>query len=464
MQKLLIQHILSPLCRAMGRFSEKKKDALFLLGGTGIVILTFLRYMEAVDYRYLYHFTGCCFCLGLMILASLGEEVKPVSFRKSLSIPMVTLGILLLISGIVNNVNYLPEAALLLAAYPVVYICWSNSDHARIFRLLIRVCKMTVILFAAASWLLAPIGRDKYPGIFTNTNNAAYYLTVVCAALLLDILYGERSKKQLTGDILLLGLTGALNYYTNSRTGVLGVCLALIFGLTMYLLRHSRRENLACLGRLAAGALACVIFVFGLVYVYQLRQWLPLPYFDGEDDRGFYTATRQELLDEHYPDWEEEMGDRLFFDASGFFNVSEKKTSSSGKNLDTYSTGRISIWLAYAEDLNLTGHESVPPKFIEGYNKEFESTHMTCLQIAYESGIPAGLVFLLLNIATGILTLWYAWKHGKEIYAAGPLMFTVIYGVLSMLGSCNVSFGYLSTLFYYLVQFPIIPSLPEETP
>ena len=99
--------------------------------------------------------------------------------------------------------------------------------------------------------------------------------------------------------------------------------------------------------------------------------------------------------------------------------------------------------------------------FYVNYNKEFESTHMTCLQIAYESGIPAGILFLLLNIFSGIHTLSYAWKRGKEPYALAPLMFTVTFGVLSMLGSCVASFGYLATFFYYISQYPIMARLPE---
>lgn len=452
MQTLLIPYILAPLCAYFAHLSEKRKDRIFVLGGTLIVMLTFLRHSEAVDYRYLYHFTGCCFGLGLMILGSLGESIRPVKFRKAFTAIWFTFGLLQLRSGIFNSSNYLPEAVLLLIAYPVLFICWNNADRQRLYRLLGRVLRISLYVFAAASWLLSPIGTDKYPGIFTNTNNAAYFLCLCAISALLGLMY-EQDRKDLWKHILSLALAAALNYYTNSRTGTLGILFALVFGLGIFLLRHDRRENLACLTRLAAGGLAILVAMFSLVYVYQLRQYLPMPYFDG-DEKGVYYATREELLEE------EEEED--FFGLSGFQDVSQKKNNASGKDLDAYSTGRVSIWLAYAKDLNLTGHEGVPPKYIPGYDKEFESTHMTCLQIAYESGIPTGVVFLLLNLASAVGTIWYAWHHGKERYASAPLMFTVVFGVLSMLGSCGASFGYLTTFLYYLSQYSIIAYLPEE--
>ena len=449
MQTLLISYILDPLCQKMSRFSQKGKDRLFLLGGLTIVLLTFLRHSEAVHYRYLYHFIGCIFGLGLMILGSLGREVKPVRFRKLFTAVWFTFGTLQLLSGLRNNSNYLSEAALFLVAYPLVFICWNQAERKRLFRLLIRILRISLAVFAAASWLLSPIGLTQYPGIFTNTNNASYFLCLCVIASLLGLIYGE----ELCKNLLCLGLASGLNFYTNSRTGTFAIVFALALGLIFFLLRHNFRENCKCLGRLAAGFVAVLVFAQGLVYVYQLRHFVSLPYFDG-DEKGIYTASRQELVPEN---------PEKLFGISHFIHYSNTKIDSTGKNLDAYSTGRVSIWLAYAQDLNWTGHETVPPKYIPAYDKEFETTHMTCLQIAYESGIPTGAVFLLLNVLSGFATMGYAWNRGREDYAAGPLMFTVVFGVLSMLGSCGASFGYLTTFLYYLCQSFVIAELPEET-
>jgi hypothetical protein len=87
---------------------------------------------------------------------------------------------------------------------------------------------------------------------------------------------------------------------------------------------------------------------------------------------------------------------------------------------------------------------------------------MTILQVGYESGLPAGILYLLLNLASGIYTIIFAWKNRKEKYALMPLMITVTFGALSMLGSCRVAFWHWTTFMYYLVLFPIMAAVPEK--
>ena len=72
--------------------------------------------------------------------------------------------------------------------------------------------------------------------------------------------------------------------------------------------------------------------------------------------------------------------------------------------------------------------------------------------------VMIGIFYFLLNIGSGLAAIWFAWRNRGEKFALMPLMITLGFGVLSMLGSCNVSFWYMTTLYYYLVQFPIIAS------
>ncbi len=463
MQTLLIQKLLNPLCSLMGRFSEKGKDRLFFTGGILILLQMYLRLTNAVQYRYAIHFVSCCICLGLMILASLGHQVRPVKFRKSISILWFSAAILRILSGIRYNADYLPEGALLLVGYPVLFICWSNADHARIFRLLGKLCRIAILLYAGFSWLLVPIGWNKYAGIFANANSAGNILAAANIGILLDLLYTKKRGRHLLSDHLLLGLSIALEFYTNSRSGFWGLIFALTLGLGLYLLTHDKQEIKACLIRVAAGILVCLVLSCTLVYPYQLRQWLPLPYLDRENGI-FYTATREELMQELSPQWETYMEGRTFFDISGFLYTADLKNNTAGKDLNAFSTGRVEIWTKYAKNLNWTGHQDVPPVTIGKNQKEIKTTHMTALQFGYESGIPMGLCYLAMNITTGIWGIYYGWKHRKTPYALGPLMYTCVFGVLSMLESCGGSFGHLATLLYYLSLFPIMAQLPEENP
>ena len=468
-----------PLNRLMNRLPWKYRDLIFLLGGIGIVGHTFLNNMLLVRYRFLYFFAISCVFMGMMILGGMGTEIKPVRFHKFLSICWFGVGLLMLLSGIRNNMDYLPEAVLILAAYPVLFICWSNGDRVRIFRLLATLCRISGWMFAIASFLLAQIVPVRYAGIFFNTNATAYFLAVAFAGTVLHILYTPLSWK-MAPDFLLTGILTALNYYTNSRTGTLGMICACAVGLGLYALTHSWKQTAKCLPKLAACAVAMSICASGLAYVFQLRIYLPLPYLDLTTGTFYYMAPPQK---EEKPDQpttipgesegtgegtgESEPGTSdsttpTFFDTHEFDDMNELKTGFGDKTLDQYSTGRLSIWKAYASNLNLSGHASTNIVYVDLLYRDIRSTHMTILQVAYESGILAGILYLLFNLGTGVLSILYALKHPKEPYAVMPVTFTVVFAILSLLGSCAVSFWYMATFYYYVVQFPIFSRLQEE--
>lgn len=457
-QKVLIQYILSPLGAVMDKFSEKVRQFLFMLGGLGVVMHTFAHNMSLPKYRYFVFYAIDCVFLGLMILSMLRKDMKPVKFRWPLMICWIAVGVLMLLSGLKNNTNYLAEALLFLVVYPVLFICFNNSDRGIIFRNLIRILKTSVVFYVLCSFTFAPILQDSYPGIFNNTNGAAYYLAACLAFQTAELLYEERFGWKMAGDILLTAMTAALLYYTNSRTGVLAVIVALAGGTGIYLLTHGWKRNVKCLLLLAVTLVLTWGAISNLVYVFQLRSEIDFPYYYNALAGEFYStkATNDTNNTEQKPNQPNAANKNDRFDASGFNDRMQYKGTTENKTMDQYSTGRISIWLAYAKDLNWTGHAETPTVYIDWLYKNISSTHMTILQIAYESGILAGIFYFLLNIGSGFVAIWFAWKNRNERYAALPLMVTLAFGVMSMLGSSGVSLWYLETFCYYIVSFPIV--------
>ena len=238
MQPFLIRTILQPVCQRMGRLSEKKKDRLFLSGGALLLLQMYLRLTDALEYRYAIHFVSCCFCLGLMFLGGMGAEIRPVKFKKSISILWFSAAILRILSGLFHNAAYLSEGLLLLAVYPIGFLCWAMADRERIFRLLGQLCRIAIVLYTLLSWLLSPMGWSKYPGLFDNTNSAACTLAAATVGIVLELLYNRHDRRQLLWDFILLGLATALNYYTNSRSGFWGLFFALILAILRTLIDH----------------------------------------------------------------------------------------------------------------------------------------------------------------------------------------------------------------------------------
>ena len=162
-QKALISVLLAPLSRLVGKLPQKARDAMFISGGIGLAFHFILYISRQVPYRFLYFFAISCVFLGLMILGSLGGELKPVRFNRLLLFPMLATGLIMAFSGVINNSDYLPDALLLLVAFPILYICWANADKERIFGHLLTVNKISLIIFVVLSFLFIQITPENTP-------------------------------------------------------------------------------------------------------------------------------------------------------------------------------------------------------------------------------------------------------------------------------------------------------------
>ena len=491
-QQLLIRLLLEPLSRITGGLRDKTKDNLFLLFGTGIVLYAFLYHMQVIQWRYLYSFAMCCVLLGLMILVTLPKKLEPVKFRPFFSVCWFGVGGLMLLSALRNNFNYLPESLLFLVAYPIIYISWGNGDTIHRFRTLLKLAKITCVIFFVLSFLFIKITTRRYGGIFYNVNNCGSYLALASACILLELLYEPESTKRNVFNILLYGMCYGMVTLTNSRSGKLALLAAAFVGVVMYLLSNDRKNKKKVFLNLAGCFLASMVMVSCLLYVFQLRQYLPLPYYNQKTQSfymtenwiKFFEQKKQPTLrpvkpapgsnnsdgalvvgpdaipfepDEGYVESTTEPTDPVeFFDAESFQQFGDNKTSTDGKTADQITSGRLSIWKGYVKRLKWLGVPQKETLYLEDYKVEIHTTHMTILEIAYESGIFAGVLYLLVNLTSGLLAIAYAWKNRENKFAAMPLMVILAFGIVSVLGSFNSSFNYVLTLYYYLLLFPLI--------
>lgn len=466
MQKLLIRFVLTPLSALTEKLSEKNRDQLFLLGGLGILIYFFLYNMQVIQWRYLYSFVICSGFLGLMILSQLRRDIQPVRFNRAMTVCWFAVGLLMFQSGVLNNASYLPEAMLFLVAYPVLYVCWANSDTQRIFKLLLKLCRISLAIFLAGSFLIAQITARRYGGFFVNVNNCANYLSLACICLVLELAYEPRFNGACLRNILLFGAAYAIIGYTNSRSGLLSVLCAVAVGAVIFFLARSWEEKKQALIRGLCCALAAVIMSGCLLYVLQLRQLLPIPYYNNKTHAFYFTDYWEAQFEKQQHggattpgetvDPDEEFTQPTFFGMESFEDLSEEKNDTTNKTADQFSTGRLSVWKAYLEKLTLFGVEEKEPVYIDILYRSINTTHMTILEIAYESGIFAGVFYFAVNILSGILAIVYAWKKRGEAYSLMPLMVILTFGVDSVLRTNNISFNYMTTFYYYLILFPLM--------
>lgn len=454
MQEYLISYLLNPLCRLVEPLSGKLRNLLFLLGGCGILTTMFLQGAEALAVRYIFIFAANCIFLALMVLGILPQKITPVRWNKPLFFSWMAMASLRMISVFTQNTNYFAEGFLLFFAWPVIFIILASADTTRLLHLILRLLRIALIAFMVLSFLFSPITPGKYSGIFENTNSTAHFLAAVSVALAAAVIF--RRGRQWIADAVLLGLAWAMNIYTSSRTGLLAAYTAIGCGLVIYLIAHLRDGGWKKTLRLVVSVAACSVFTVSLVYIFQVRLVMNLPYFHHET-RQFYYADRDEVWSYLGDEFAGYMRDSQYFGSEIFTDLADDRFDLEGQSLDKYSTGRVSLWMSCIEKLNLTGHPSTENQFYIGYrNKYFNTTHMVILQYAFESGVPMGIVYLAMNIFSGFAAMAYAWRNRTKSWALWPLMMTLSFGVLSVMESCGPSLQFMGTFLYYGSMFPLI--------
>lgn len=454
MQKILIKYLLDPLCALTGNLSGKFKNFLFLLGGCGILTTMLLQGAEALTIRYIFIFAANCAFLGLMVLGILPDKIRPVKWNRPLFFSWMAMATLRMISAFTQNTNYFAEGFLLFIAWPVIFLILANADSTRLIHLVLRLIRIALISFVVLSFLFTPITPGKYSGIFENTNSTSHFLAAVSVALVVSILYAQ-SRKWIP-DAILLGLAWTMNTYSSSRGGMLAATIAICCGLGLFLVTNLRNGQWKKLLRFGVSIVACWALTFSLVYIFQIRLALDLPYYHHETNR-FYYAGRDEVWSYLGDEFAGYMGDSEYFGSDIFTDLADDRFDMEGQSLDKYSTGRVSLWMSCIEKLNFTGHPSTEDQFYIAYaQKTFNTTHMVILQYAFESGIPMGVMYLVMNILSGFAAIAYAWRNRTKRWGMVPLMMTLSFGVLSVMESCGVSLQFLGTFLYYGSMFPLI--------
>ena len=80
--------------------------------------------------------------------------------------------------------------------------------------------------------------------------------------------------------------------------------------------------------------------------------------------------------------------------------------------LDMISNGRITIFKAYAKELNLTGHDEMGAVLPNG--EVAVHAHNTYMQVAYDNGIPVGILFMVLLVFAAVLGARIYRKNYKD--------------------------------------------------
>lgn len=354
--------------------------------------------------------------------------------------------------------------------FTLFYLNYGMWEHRE--RLLVNVCRGIILQFLLATGY-ALLHRPyttyrtaRYPHIFHTVTTTAAYLTIVeCAALviLLAKLQKSRKLKDTWKELLLFGVVNAYMLFTMARTGFLAVGVTTVFAI-LVMSRGRGREKLADIGKTVAAMALTVVICFPVTftvqrtvptlvsdpYMYEFENFrddtlrgrklnsvdcmrvgrfidlfadkifgIPAGTFDLYGEIAEYERTHGDLEEGESSAIDEVIDIPGVLKTQEFVASADYVPEELEETETDYTNGRLDIFRSYIEQLNMTGHEGMGALLQDG--SIATHAHNIYLQVAYDHGIPVGILFVLFGFVTFVKAcIYYHRKKDKITYAAMP--------------------------------------------
>lgn len=446
LQKYLIQFILAPLAKLKTRLPEKFWSVMIALSTLGIILVQFAISAGMIT-RYMLGFLPFCLFLGVIILAGLTKEMKPVTFSPAMLVCWFGMALFILLNGVVVNHDCLGDAMLWLVAFPVLYVIWCNRSFKELAKPAIDGVYLSFVVMVLLQMWDYPISGINYKGFFVNSNGLAMYCTTVFSVVIADLMSQERFSLRVVVMDVIAGMAVSISYCTNSRACqyvmiAVAVCAAVLFLII-------RREKLLK---------SVVCYVLPLVLAIVLLFSNTISFINA----GAKTMNK---VEKHFAKSTtvQSSGDKVTtapaapVEKEDPFEAIRERNEERQKQIDSgdFTTGRTELWGIYLKAVKPLGNTADHTLYYENGKEVIKSAHNTLIQMAYEYGAVAALFFLALNLVSGIRTLIYAWKNRGLDYSAFPVMIALCYGGYYLVEKIMYPSQSLMLLLYLLTQVAV---------
>lgn len=329
----------------------------------------------------------------------------------------------------------------------------------------------------------------RYTHIFHTVTITASYLTMVecvAAVIFLSKFMKSRRLKDCYKELVFFGVVSSYMMFTMARTGFLAVGVTILFLLFIMAAGKKKLQNFGkSLGMMILSVVVCLPITFTVQrnipilvsdpYLYEIEYYMYCPedvmrgkhlgsvnfmrvgrfvdvfaekifgipegtfdlYGEIEQYRQTHNSEGEEIPDTARLDYKNEsaeiegVADNSQLVASLYYEPEaqgEEEEIIEDSQKEDYTNGRIDIFRSYIEQLNMTGHEEMGAVLQNG--EIATHAHNIYLQVAYDHGIPVGIVFVFVGIATFAAgCLYYHKKKDTILYAALPVTITVAVAV-----------------------------------
>lgn len=392
-------------------------------------------------------------------------------FKKKLIRPAYGYGGLLMVffGAIIVFRNGRWWTVVLAVGFTLFYLSYGMWEHRK--RLLVNVCRGVILQFMLATGY-ALLHRPyttyrtaRYPHIFhTVTTTAAYLVIVECAAIVILLCKFRKSQKlrDIWKELVLFGVVSAYMLFTMARTGFMAVGIALLFAVIV-MSAGEGKEKFVNMGKsLFIMALAAVV-CFPVTFTVQrtIPALVSEPYMFEYENFTDATLRGRKLNSVEYMRvgrFIDLFAEKIFnipagtFDPYGEIEEYKRTHDENGNEIEEtgqlvasadyipgaeeepegdYTNGRLDIFRSYMEQLNMTGHEEMGAVLKNG--EIATHAHNIYLQVAFDHGIPVGILFVLVGLSTFVCAcIYYRKKKDIITYAAMPFVVTVAFAAAGM--------------------------------
>ena len=286
----------------------------------------------------------------------------------------------------------------------------------------------------------------RYPFIFhTVTVSAVYLAMVVCAALakLLDAYRRSRSLSCIWKELVVFGISVEYLIFTLSRTGYLAIIVMALIVIPFACL--GMKKKLKSLAGAVIMMFMAVVLCFPATFTAQRIipaivarpetmdiEELPSEIVHGRDmDSKYYITIRRFLQvfemkvlgipeDKCIKSFDYAKDDIVPVDkmlvVSADFSGDQipegEAYEMQESDAEAYANGRFDIFELYAANMNMQGHDKM--EIILPNGEMIAHAHNVYLQVAYDHGIPIGIVFIVFGFCTFIQSLIYDIKRKED--------------------------------------------------
>lgn len=421
--------------------------------------------MDELNVQVLKYTVWVAILLGLIVIRTVIGLCK-----KKLARPAYLYSGLLIVFFVLMNVyrNGRTWPIVMAVSFVLFYLNYGMWEHKE--RFLVNVARGVVMQFiwSTGYCLLhrpyVSYRNARYTHIFHTVTITATYLTMVeCVAvvLLFAKFLKSRKLKDCFKELLFFGVVSSYMIFTMARTAFLAVGVMGIFAVLVLSSGKGKEKVVTILkniGWMALSVLICLPVTFtvqrtvpALVsepHLYEIEYSMYCP----EDVmRGRQLNTHNFMRVGRFIDV---FADRIFgipegtFDIYGEIEAYEREhgddeevrikgvvssvlvasaaylPEGASEQEEDYTNGRLDIFKAYFEQLNMTGHEKMGATLENG--EIAVHAHNIYLQVAYDHGIIVGIVFILVGIVSFVIScLYYRKKKETITYASLPMVVIV---------------------------------------